>query len=172
MRISELSEVKKQHMVWRLDHKTPMGILTAGRIVNGLEFGDLEVNEVFKRAGLSDRSAKIHAGKVERFNLNWPKAGNQFTRLGGRKDRVRNALEVAVGGIADGDHHKMWIIDQMVRALTGCSTVEAEGRNPSTGKTFTYLKMGKSKEYLKWVADYENGEEGPRTYEWDTGVPP
>lgn len=35
--------------------------------------------------------------------------------------RIAKALEFAdcYGGI-DGDHHKMWVIDQMVRALTDC----------------------------------------------------
>lgn len=58
------------------------------------------------------------------------------------------ALEIALqyGGI-DGAHHKMWIIDQMVRALTG-------------------------DRYTQWVADAKAGEDGPDTYEWDEGIVP
>lgn len=58
------------------------------------------------------------------------------------------ALSVARnhGGI-DGDHHKAWVIDQMVRVLVG-------------------------DDYDAWVADACDGEDGPETYEWDTGIAP
>ena len=61
---------------------------------------------------------------------------------------IEKALDVAnnYGGI-DGDHHKTWVIDQMVRALTGDL-------------------------YEKWVAEHCAGECGPDSYEWDTGVAP
>ena len=41
------------------------------------------------------------------------------------EDRVIAALELAVkyGGI-DGEHHKAWVIDQIVRALTDCPLIE------------------------------------------------
>jgi hypothetical protein len=61
---------------------------------------------------------------------------------------VEIALDVARNfGTVDGAHHKMWVIDQMVRELTG------DG-------------------YDQWVAETCNGEEGPNTYEWDTGIAP
>jgi hypothetical protein len=50
------------------------------------------------------------------------------------------------GGI-DGGHHKMWVIDQVARALTG------EG-------------------YEQWVKDMKAGEDGPDTYGWDEGIAP
>lgn len=61
---------------------------------------------------------------------------------------IEQALAVAhqYGGI-DGAHHKTWVIDQMVRALTGDS-------------------------YDAWVTEHKAGEDGPETYEWDTGIPP
>lgn len=39
------------------------------------------------------------------------------------KKRARIAMEIAVrfGGVG-GDHHKAWVIDQMVRALCGCTS--------------------------------------------------
>lgn len=73
---------------------------------------------------------------------------NIFERLNAEtlRGRITKALEVAgrYGGI-DGGHHKQWVIDQMVRALT-------DGR------------------YARWVEDYEgeNGEHG----EWDVGITP
>ncbi len=71
-----------------------------------------------------------------------------------RRTRVTDAEKMAAaldlasryGGI-DGDHHKMWVIDQMVRALTG-------------------------DQYAEWVRDQEDGEDGPETYEWNEGIAP
>ncbi len=70
------------------------------------------------------------------------------------KDKIGLALEIAYnfGGI-DGDHHKEWVIDQMVRALTG-------------------------DRYDKWVKRYcsefgdldDPGEEN--FFEWKTGIDP
>ena len=63
-------------------------------------------------------------------------------------DAVRDALEIACayGGI-DGGHHKMWVIDQMVRRLTG-------------------------DDYDAWVREHNKGEDGPDTYAWDQGIAP
>lgn len=64
------------------------------------------------------------------------------------KPDIEQALQVAkdYGGI-DGDHHKAWVIDQMVRALTG-------------------------DEYETFVAEANQGEDGPNTYSWDEGIAP
>lgn len=62
--------------------------------------------------------------------------------------RIESALDIAVqyGGI-DGAHHKTWVIDQMVRALTGDT-------------------------YECFVANAKHGEDGPDTYDWDEGIAP
>jgi hypothetical protein len=62
--------------------------------------------------------------------------------------KIDKALKVALrfGGI-DGAHHKTWVIDQMVRILTG------EG-------------------YEEWVKDANAGYAGPETYDWDEGTAP
>lgn len=64
------------------------------------------------------------------------------------EQRSEAALEIAnnYGGF-DGAHHKMWVIDQMVRILAG-------------------------DEYKAWVVSHCDGEDGPATYEWDVGIPP
>lgn len=65
-----------------------------------------------------------------------------------KKDRIEHALRIAAEfGQTDGAHHKAWVIDQMVYALTGSS-----------------------KKYTKWVKNFESSEGGP--YEWDKGTPP
>lgn len=71
--------------------------------------------------------------------------------------RIAAALAVAMTyGATDGAHHKQWVIDLMVRALTGC---------PAGG-------LDESEEYKQWVEQFEDGEDGPLTYEWDTGIAP
>lgn len=62
--------------------------------------------------------------------------------------RIQEAIDVAVRhGGTDGDHHKAWVIDQMVRILAGDN-------------------------YERIVVEAKAGEDGPDTYEWDCGIPP
>ena len=67
-------------------------------------------------------------------------------------DNTATSIDLALqcaynyGGV-DGADHKMWVIDQMVRALTGNG-------------------------YEKWVAERKAGEDGPDTYSWDIGIAP
>lgn len=56
------------------------------------------------------------------------------------------AIAVSYGGI-DGDHHKAWVIDQMVRVLTGDN-------------------------YAETIAVACAGEDGPDTYSWEVGIAP
>jgi hypothetical protein len=63
-------------------------------------------------------------------------------------ERIDEAITIAVkyGGIG-GEHHKAWVIDQMVRTLAG-------GR------------------YDTIVKDARAGEDGPESYDWDVGIAP
>jgi hypothetical protein len=82
--------------------------------------------------------------------------------------RVQNALTVLYqSSQVDGAHHKAWVIDQILRTLTGCPTVEKTSIN---GK-YTYECLGESDEYKQFIKDYEDGEDGPETYSWDVGIP-
>lgn len=86
--------------------------------------------------------------------------------------RIGTALEYADRyGSIDGDHHKTWVIDQMVRALTGCPMVEKSKTDPR-GENYTYQVQGESDEYRQFVADHKDGEDGPDTYDWDEGIAP
>lgn len=84
---------------------------------------------------------------------------------------IAKALECADDGSTDGAHHKMWVIDQMVRALTGCPMVKRTAID-CNGRKYGYEAQGESPEYLAWVKEFEAGEDGPQTYEWDTGIAP
>ena len=63
------------------------------------------------------------------------------------KAKKQQALDLISewGGI-DGDHHKKWLLDKLVKLL--------------------------SYDYEQWVKDYQKGEDGPDTYEWDSGIAP
>lgn len=52
-------------------------------------------------------------------------------------------------GKIDGEHHKMWVIDQIVRTL-----------------------CGSDEEYKKWVDKYEEPLEDGDYYSWDEGINP
>ncbi len=80
--------------------------------------------------------------------------------------KIEKALELALeyGGI-DGEHHKCWVIDQMVRVLTGCPTVQQKGKN-TRGKKYIYYTLGESEKYKEFVRKAQ-GEDGQETYEWD-----
>ena len=62
--------------------------------------------------------------------------------------RANSALSILLRyGQIDGAHHKTWVIDQAVRALTGDS-------------------------YDDIIRKANEGEDGPDTYEWECGTPP
>jgi hypothetical protein len=88
-------------------------------------------------------------------------------------ERIAAALKVAVEyGDYDGDHHKMWTIDQMIRVLTGSPLEKKPLRTDIHGIRYTYDHLGESDAYNAFVADYNDGEDGPDTNEWDTGIAP
>ena len=88
------------------------------------------------------------------------------------RQRVHEALDIIMEyGSIDGAHHKAWVLDQVVRALTGCPTVTKRAIS-SMGKSYEYEARGESEEYLAWVARYKDGEDGPETYEYDVGIIP
>jgi hypothetical protein len=69
MKISELTDLQKQHLAWRLDHNTACGMLTAIRIARG-DCEDYDLIDLFITVGQSNRSAKILATKVSNFTEN------------------------------------------------------------------------------------------------------
>lgn len=62
-----------------------------------------------------------------------------------KEDKILDMI-YQFGGI-DGEHHKQWVLDQIVRVLT-------------------------RENYAGWVADYKNGEDGTNTYNWEEGIAP
>ncbi|GAA3751745.1 hypothetical protein [Micromonospora maritima] len=63
-------------------------------------------------------------------------------------DRIELAADLLLNfGSFDGDHHKMWAIDQALRLLLG-------------------------ERYEQTITEWRAGEDGPYTYDWDTGIAP
>ena len=88
------------------------------------------------------------------------------------RQRIEKALDIADGnGQIDGDHHKAWVIDQMVRALTGCP-METRTAVDCHGTPYTYEAQGESDEYRQFIEDHNHGEDGADTYSWDEGITP
>lgn len=100
------------------------------------------------RAFACGRCAECDGGRGYEFCLSPRGGGGAPEPLEQAKQRILSALEIAMtyGGV-DGAHHNAWVIDQMVRALSG-------------------------PEYPDFVARACEGEDGPNTYEWSTGVAP
>lgn len=72
-------------------------------------------------------------------------------------DDISSALKYAFQyGQIDGNYHKLWVIDQMVRALLG-------------GKLMPNGEMTETKEYRDWVRNYEGKDQ---EYNWETGIAP
>lgn len=64
-------------------------------------------------------------------------------------DRIKKALSIAWSyAQIDGSQHKIWVIDQMVRAL-----------------------LGDKEAYREWVKTYQTPD-GEDYYVWDTGIAP
>ena len=61
--------------------------------------------------------------------------------------KITDTIEMAfMYGQTDGSHHKTWVIDQMIRILTG-------------------------DQYESFIEDFETGENGDE-YSWDIGIAP
>ena len=70
VKVSELDNIQRGHLAWRLDHKTVCGYITATHIARGTgEYGNATLFEIFKLFDCTDHSAKIHSKKVVNFKL-------------------------------------------------------------------------------------------------------
>ena len=112
-----------------------------------------------EREEMSAAARDLLAGLTDAGHSIVPSA--EIERLKGTEARIAKALEFAGEyGTTAGDHHKMWVIDQMVRALTGCPVVT---RTSAAG--CKYEEQGESREYEAFTRDkYDSA--------WDAGTAP
>jgi len=79
---------------------------------------------------------------------------------------------IAGYGSIDGDHHKVWLLDQLARILNGTKVIVTvkEWDNGDFQHRFSLAEP--TQKYWDWVADVKNGEDGPDTYDYDFGIAP
>lgn len=72
----------------------------------------------------------------------------------------------------DGAHHKDWTLDQIARVLKGTPIIIKEAKWDN-GHTEYRVNTGEpSKDYIDWVAEMRDGEDGEFTYSYDEGIAP
>ena len=76
-------------------------------------------------------------------------------------------------GQYDGGHHKQWVMDQCVRIIKG-NTIDIKLAKWSNGHSEYRINLSDepTQEYLDWVKDMCDGEDGPNTYSYDEGSAP
>jgi hypothetical protein len=75
-------------------------------------------------------------------------------------------------GCIDGAHHKTWVLDQIARILHGTAVI-AKMAKWDDGQQELRLTLGEpTSDYLQWVEDMKEGEDGPNTYDYDCGIAP
>lgn len=77
--------------------------------------------------------------------------------------RITKALKYAEAGAFDGEHHKTWVIDQMVRALTGCPMVTKNAID-AHGLPCNCEAQGESADYKAFIAAAGGA--------WEEGIAP
>lgn len=148
----------------------PLGESEKAFLVGPIKTDTIQYNNTIgiDRVGTTKRDL-LHSECWEGIISTQGKKSERLIELG---DKVHKALLVAAqyGGY-DGSHHKMWVIDQMVRELTGCPLVKATAKGYK-GVEYEFEELGESEAYREWVRNVEDGEDGPNSYSWDEGCPP
>lgn len=72
----------------------------------------------------------------------------------------------------DGSHHKDWVLDQAARALHGAQPIIKLARWSDGTEEYRITLGEPPTQYGEWVMQLKNGEDGPETYEYSTGIAP
>lgn len=92
--------------------------------------------------------------------------------LAHERDVVQDALSyIFMYGCIDGAHHKDWVLDQVARILNG-APITVKRASWDNGESELRYSVGESDEYHAWVAKCRDGEDGPETYDYSTGIAP
>lgn len=102
-------------------------------------------NSAYKR----ENSDFFKNGGWEVVDLEIPKSiETVLSMLKERDEKIEKVLELLFQyGQIDGDHHKTWVIDQIVRILTG-------------------------DKYKEWIKEYTYDKETGECYSWNKGIAP
>lgn len=72
-------------------------------------------------------------------------------------------------GQIDGDHHKLWVLDQVARILKGTPVVVKEARWENGEAEFRVTLGEPSQEYEAWVSEMRGDDDD---YGYDVGIAP
>lgn len=75
-------------------------------------------------------------------------------------------------GQIDGGHHKQWVLDQVARILKGTNVIVKKATWEGSIAEWRIRLDDPSEEYLQWVIDMKDGEDGEDTYSYDEGIAP
>lgn len=75
-------------------------------------------------------------------------------------------------GQYDGGHHKQWALDQIARIMKGTPIIITLAKWDNGNEEFRINTGIPSQNYLDWVTEMCNGEDGPNTYDYDEGIAP
>lgn len=114
---------------------------------------------------MSDGTVAVEALRRAQSVLAGPDPSDPWIRIEAALETIRSL------GSIDGAHHKQYVLDQVVRLLTGC-VPERKTAFDYKRQIYNYDGLNESDEYKKWVAETKAGEEGPETYGWSEGTPP
>jgi hypothetical protein len=75
-------------------------------------------------------------------------------------------------GQIDGENHKLWVLDQVVRIHKGVKP-QVKLAKWGSGQEEYRVKLGEpTVEYLDWVEEMKIGKEGDDSYSYDCGMAP
>ena len=74
----------------------------------------------------------------------------------------------------EGEHHKQWLLDRLVRILTEAPLTPQVNYHTADGTPYEFLDYGDGPGYLEWVARFEgrHDDDDESYYEWDRGIAP
>ena len=109
----------------------------------------MKEQEVIKRLNFHKEYVRLYSSRVVMISETDLETVLNMLKEKNKDKKIEKALEIAFQyGQIDGDHHKTWVIDQMVRTLTG-------------------------DKYNEFVKEYETDEEtGEKEWSWKNGIAP
>ena len=72
-------------------------------------------------------------------------------------------MYIGTYGQVDGEHHQLWVLDQVARILKGTKVLCHEARWDDGTTNFRFTLDEPTKEYIQWVSEMRNSEDGPET---------
>lgn len=96
--------------------------------------------------------------------------GKQDTRGYSKEDWIMLWIEMYSG--IDGGHHKDWLIDQIARIIKGTKIIVKMAKWDNYHEEERFSLEEPPEQYHKWVENMKDGEDGPDTYSYDTGIAP